>query len=232
MMELPPYRLPMFRSLLIHMWDRSKIFLKKMGGVILIGSVIIWCLSAFPFTVEYSKNYDAQIETASISYERRIQSAAGEQRLSLEKEREEMIQRLRRQKEAERLEKSLMGQIGKALAPVFAPLGIDWRGGVALLSGFVAKEIVVSTMGVLYAVDTGETSEALRDALQRSGMTPLAALSMMMFVLLYLPCLGTVAAIRRETGSVKWMLFSIGYSTSVAWLAAFCVYHGGRLLGY
>ena len=119
-----------------------------------------------------------------------------------------------------------------ALAPLFAPLGIDWRGGVALASGFVAKEIVVSTMGVLYAVDGDERSEALRQALRSSGMTPLSALSMMVFVLLYLPCLATVTAIRRETGSVKWMLFSIFYSTSVAWLMAFVVYQGGRLGGF
>jgi ferrous iron transport protein B len=125
-----------------------------------------------------------------------------------------------------------MGRIGKALAPVFAPLGIDWRGGVALLSGFVAKEIVVSTLGVLYAVDADEKSEALRTALRTSGMTPLSALSMMVFVLLYLPCLATVTTIRRETGSYKWMAFSILYSTSIAWLVAFMVYQVGKLLGF
>ncbi|MFO7687910.1 MAG: nucleoside recognition domain-containing protein, partial [Desulfobacterales bacterium] len=124
------------------------------------------------------------------------------------------------------------GRIGNALAPVFAPLGIDWRGGVALVSGFVAKEIVVSTLGVLYAAGESDDSDALRTALKASGMTPLAALSMMVFVLLYLPCLATVIAIRRETGSLKWMFFSIFYSTSVAWLAAFCVYQTGRLLGF
>jgi ferrous iron transport protein B len=110
---------------------------------------------------------------------------------------------------------------------VFAPLGIDWRGGVALLSGFVAKEIVVSTLGVLHAVDGDEKSEALRKALRTSGMTPLSALSMMVFVLLYLPCLATVTTIRRETGSYKWMVFSILYSTSIAWLVAFVVYQVG-----
>ena len=96
----------------------------------------------------------------------------------------------------------------------------------------VAKEIVVSTMGVLYAVDEEEPSDALRKALRKSGMTPLSALSMMVFVLLYLPCLATVTAIRRETGSVKWMLFSILYSTSLAWIMSFSVYQAGRLFGF
>jgi ferrous iron transport protein B len=115
---------------------------------------------------------------------------------------------------------------------VFEPLGIDWRGGVSLISGFVAKEIVVSTLGVLYATGEGEEEGALEKALVETGMTPLAALSMMVFVLLYLPCLATTAAVRRETGSYRWMFFSIGYSTSVAWVTAFLVFQGGRLLGF
>ncbi len=125
-----------------------------------------------------------------------------------------------------------IGRIGKISAPLFAPLGIDWRGGVALLTGFVAKEIVVSTLGVLHAVGDQDASEALANALRAAGMTPLSALSMMVFVLLYLPCLASIAAIRRETGSYKWMSFSIVYSTTVAWITAFIVYQGGKLLGY
>jgi ferrous iron transport protein B len=115
---------------------------------------------------------------------------------------------------------------------VFAPLGIDWRGGVSLLSGFIAKEIVVSTLGVLHATGEEDDEDALETALVESGMTPLSALSMMVFVLLYLPCLATTTAIRRETGSTRWMLFSIAYSTAVAWGMAFLVYQGGRLLGF
>ena len=102
-------------------------------------------------------------------------------------------------------------------------LGIDWKGGVALLTGFVAKEIVVSTLGVLYAADDASEPDALKKALLASNITPLSAFSMMVFVLLYLPCLATVAAIRRETRSLKWMLFSIVYTTSVAWSVSFVV---------
>jgi ferrous iron transport protein B len=134
--------------------------------------------------------------------------------------------------QSEQAEKSFIGHLGKAFAPLFAPLGIDWRGGVALLTGFVAKEIVVSTLGVLYAVGEEAKSEALKSALLVSGMTPLAALSMMVFVLLYLPCLATTTAIKKETGSVGWMLFSISYSTAIAWMVAFWVYQGGKLLGF
>ena len=124
-----------------------------------------------------------------------------------------------------------MGRIGKVVAPIFSPIGIDWRGSVALLTGFVAKEIVVSTMGILYAADERENSEALKNALLSSGMTPIAALAMMVFVLLYMPCLATLAAIRRETASLKWMIFSISYSTLLAWGMAFLVYQVGTMIG-
>jgi ferrous iron transport protein B len=132
--------------------------------------------------------------------------------------------------QTEHAEKSYMGRIGKVVAPVFEPIGVDWRGSVALLTGFVAKEIVVSTMGILYAADGNEDSEALKNALLSSDMTPLGALAMMVFVLLYMPCLATLAAIRRETASWKWMIFSISYSTILAWTAAFIVYQGGKII--
>jgi ferrous iron transport protein B len=231
-MELPPYRVPMLRSLLIHMWDRSKIFLKKMGGVILVGSIVIWVLTAFPRHEQYATGDTTEINNLLANFEARRAVADESEKLRLENEKEDAVSALLRAQQSEQTEYSLMGRIGKALAPVFAPLGIDWRGGVALLSGFVAKEIVVSTLGVLHAVDGDEKSEALRKALRTSGMTPLSALSMMVFVLLYLPCLATVTTIRRETGSYKWMVFSILYSTSIAWLVAFVVYQVGTMLGF
>ena len=231
-MELPPYRVPMLKSLIIHMWDRSKIFLKKMGKVILIGSIIIWALSAFPRNISYSIDYDSQRKKVIASYEARLTVAEKSARPQLEKGKEAALLAVDKIRQAEKAEKSFIGRIGKICAPLFAPLGIDWRGGVALLTGFVAKEIVVSTLGVLHAVGDEEDPEALKNSLQTTGMTPLSALSMMVFVLLYLPCLATTAAIRRETGSYKWMFFSIAYSTSIAWIMAMLVYQGGRLLGY
>ena len=232
-MELPPYRVPMARSVMIHMWERSKMFLKKMGNIILIGSVIVWALSAFPRTITDSK---ASLELEKLQQKemayRQTSAADDAARIALEKETADAIAAAKRVIQAEKIENSYMGRLGKMIAPVFTPLGIDWRGSVALLSGFVAKEIVVSTLGILYAADSNKDAEALRSALLSSGMTPLSAISMLVFVLLYLPCLATMAAIRRELRSWKWMLFSIGYSTSLAWVLAFLVFQGGKILGF
>jgi ferrous iron transport protein B len=229
-MELPPYRMPMAKSLLIHMWDRSKIFLRKMGKIILLGSVIIWALSFFPRDASFTRNYAAEIRQAAAAADARKAAAGDAERREIEEKFEETVAALRRMQKFEQTQNSYIGRLGRFVEPAFAPLGIDWRGGVSLISGFVAKEIVVSTLGVLYA--TGESAEegALEKALAEAGMTPLSALSMMVFVLLYLPCLATTTAIRKETGSYRWMFFSIGYSTAVAWMTAFLVYQGGRLL--
>ena len=230
-MELPPYRIPMIKSLLIHMWDRSKIFLKKMGGYILAGSVVVWTLTAFPHNISYSKNYDLEIEQVKTYFQTEIEAARESDKALLAQKQDVAVSELITEKKAEKAEKSFMGRIGKVVAPIFSPIGIDWRGSVALLTGFVAKEIVVSTMGILYAADEREDSEALKNALLSSGMTPSAALAMMVFVLLYMPCIATLAAIRRETASLKWMIFSISYSTLLAWGMAFLVYQGGTMIG-
>ncbi|MBW1740469.1 MAG: ferrous iron transport protein B [Deltaproteobacteria bacterium] len=232
-MELPPYRLPTFKGLLIHMWDRSKIFLKKMGGVILIGSVIVWSLSAFPRQVQFSKDYETEAAQIRAQYGASIAAAKGDDLERLSRERDKAISTLETVQAREKIEKSYIGRIGKVLAPMFAPIGMDWRGSVAVLTGFVAKEIVVSTMGVLYAAgaDEDEKSEALKVALKKSDMTPLSAYAMMAFVLIYVPCVATVAAIRRETNSWKWTAFSITYSTILAWLVAFVIYQGGKAIG-
>ncbi len=230
-MELPPYRVPMFKSLVIHMWDRSKMFLKKMGGVILIGSVVVWTLSAFPRDIDYSIDYDQKGQQIAADYDRRIAEARGPEFDALKKEKASSLRQLEHRRRFERAEKSYMGKIGKAIDPIFSPLGIDWRSSVALVTGFFAKEIVVSTLGVLYAVGEENESEALQQALQDSDMTPLSAYAMMAFVLLYVPCIATVTTIRQETGSSGWMLFSVVYSTALAWAVAFAIYQGGRLFG-
>ena len=162
-MELPPYRIPMIKSLLIHMWDRSKIFLKKMGGYILAGSVVVWTLSAFPLNISYSKNYDVEIEQIQTYFQTEIVAAQESDKALLAQKRDVAVAELITEKKAEKAEKSFMGRIGKIIAPIFSPIGIDWRGSVALLTGFVAKEIVVSTMGILYAVDEKDESEALQN---------------------------------------------------------------------
>ena len=225
-MELPPYRMPTFRSLLIHMWDRGKIFIRKMGGVILVGSVVIWTLGAFPREVRFSRDYDGEI--AALKARIASEGTGGAETEALG----ERITRLGREREAERIQASYIGRIGHALEPVFSPLGFDWRDAVALLTGFVAKEIVVSTLGVLHQVgaEEDETSEGLMEALRHSSMTPLTAYAFMAFVLIYTPCLGTIAVIRRETNSIKWPAFSVGYALVLAWVVSFAIVQGGRLL--
>ena len=203
-----------------------------MGGIILIGSIVVWSLSAFPRDITYSVDYIQQRnELTSLYNEQQLAAGTDKQQL-LEKEKIKQLDALSRAQKAEKAEKSIIGQTGKILSPIFEPIGIDWRGSVALITGFVAKEIVISTMGILYAVDSKDDSDALKYALSSSDMSRLSALSMMVFVLLYLPCLATVSAIKRESGSLKWTLLSIVYNTCIAWFAAFCVYQGGTLLGF
>ena len=187
---------------------------------------------AFKVYLEYKKEYQAKKATLMAQYQSRFDSASSDkERISLETKLKSALTSLDREKEVDHISQSYMGRIGKVIAPFFAPIGIDWRGGVALLTGFVAKEIVVSTLGVLYSAGGASEETALQLALRNSEMTPLAALAMMVFVLLYLPCMATVMAIKKETGSIKWMIFSIGYSTSMAWMAAFLVYQVGRFFG-
>jgi ferrous iron transport protein B len=190
--------------------------------------VIVWALSSFPRESATIREDAGAVAPGPAAVED-VLSGTGE---APGNAAEEAADELRRAEKAVHAENSYIGRLGRFIEPVFAPLGIEWRGAVALLSGFVAKEIVVSTLGVLYASGDGEEEGALEQALLASGMTPLSALSMMVFVLLYLPCLATTTAIRKETGSSRWMFFSIGYSTAVAWLGALLVYQGGRLLGF
>jgi len=231
-MELPPYRVPTLKSLLIHMWDRSKIFLRKMGGVILVGSILIWFLGAFPRHHELPSNYAGDKEPISNILAKEVNSEnseqmSGSQEIKAGQKDEGQVEALAR------LSQSYLGRLGQVIQPVFGPLGFDWRTSVAVVTGFVAKEIVVSTLGVLYAAgaDVSEESEALRRSLRGSGMTPLGAYTLMAFVLIYVPCLATVAAISRETNSWKWAAFSIAYSLALAWVVSFFIYQGGRLLG-
>ena len=219
-MELPPYRIPTIKGLLMHMWERGVIYLKKAGTIIFVGVLIIWVLSNFPWSPNYSKDYDTLIEQAQNN--------------------EEIVTQLENERAFEKLEMSYAGKMGKAIAPIFKPLGFDdWKLSVGLIGGFVAKEIVVGTLGTLHSVgEADEESENLRQKLQSQTrpdgskkFNPLAAYSIMIFVLLYIPCIAVIAAVKRETNSWKWPIFMVFYTTGVAWIASFIVYQGGRLLG-
>uniref|UniRef100_UPI0030791B59 ferrous iron transport protein B n=1 Tax=Phocaeicola coprophilus TaxID=387090 RepID=UPI0030791B59 len=187
-MELPPYRMPTSKSVLRHTWEKGAQYLKKMGGIIMIASIIIWFLGYYPNHSSY-------------------------------------------QTTAEQQENSYIGQIGKSIEPIIKPLGFDWKMGVGLLSGVGAKELVVSTLGVLYTNDGNLDDDALPERIaQQSDITPLIAFAYMLFTLLYFPCIATLAAIRQETGSWKWPLFAACYTTVLAWIVAFLVYQIGSFI--
>jgi len=222
-MELPPYRIPTLRNSLRHMWFKGSQYLKKMGGVILVASIIIWALGYYPKDIDYSVDYDQKIEQIT-------QSNAEDQ---------DKIQSIVNKKNAERQEKSYIGQIGKFVEPVMRPLGFDWKMSVSILSGVPGKEIVVSTMGVLYqAEDNGsDVHENLVVRLQNEKdkkgneiFTPLIAYTFLLFILLYFPCVATIIAISKEAGHWKWGLFAIFYTTALAWIISFLVYQTGTLI--
>jgi ferrous iron transport protein B len=222
-MELPPYRVPTGRSVLKHVVFRTELYLKKIGGIILIASVIVWILSYFPRTVEYSRDYSGEIEQISKSD-------------MPVKEKVESIDGIIAERKGEKQSMSFMGIIGKSIEPVMKPLGFDWRLSVSILSGLAAKEVVVSTLGVIFQADSNSGNKSLvskiqnqRDANGKNLFSPLAAFSFMLFILIYFPCIGVVAAIKRESGDWKWPAFIVFYTTGIAWLLSFIVYQTGRL---
>ncbi|MGC8764549.1 MAG: ferrous iron transport protein B [Brevinematia bacterium] len=202
-MELPPYRLPTTKSLLLHMWERGSVFLKKMGGVILFGSIIIWALGYFPEVKVFPPHI------------KELESIIGSE--TDEIKRESLIEKLEVEKKSFRLQNSYIGKIGKFIHPFFKPLGFSWKEGVTLLTGIVGKEVVVSTLSVLYNVKEGGNEE-LKEKMTSEGISKSVAFAFLVFVLLYVPCLATIAAIFRETSSVKWTLFSLFYGISVAYI--------------
>ena len=182
-MELPPYRMPTSKAIFRHTWEKGAQYLRKMGGVIMVASIIIWVLGYFP---RPSESMDL----------------------------------------AQQQENSYIGRIGKAIEPAIEPLGFDWKLGIGILSGVGAKELVVSSLGVLYADDAEADETTLA---QRLPITPLVAYGYMVFILLYFPCVATLAAIRQEAGSWKWAAFAAAYTTVLAWIMSFAVYQIGGL---
>ena len=222
-MELPPYRWPTPKAIWRHTWEKGKEYLKKMGGIILVASIIVWALGYFPHNDDLPH--------------------------------------------AQQQEQSYIGRMGKAIEPVFSPQGFNWKLDVSLLAGVGAKEIVASSIGVLYSGDDeiddddddddefsedtefSEDSEKytrlrqamlregitpmaayVRQAMLREGITPMAAYAYLIFILLYFPCVATIVAIKNETGSWRWALFAASYTTVVAWITSALVFQIGSLL--
>jgi ferrous iron transport protein B len=232
-MELPPYRVPTLKTTTRHMWHKGSLYLKKMGGIILVASVIIWALGYYP----------RDNKPLNHSYAQAIVHAGNEKFLSHSEtggnEQPVLPGDTAEETETERQKNSYIGQIGAFIEPVIAPLGFDWKMGVALLSGVAAKEIVVSTMGVLYHsnTDPDNTTESLGDKLQQQRnpdgsqvFTTASALSFLVFILLYFPCVAVIVAVKNESGHWKWALFTIFYTTGLAWIMSFLVYRAGILI--
>jgi ferrous iron transport protein B len=241
-MELPPYRMPTIRSTFKHMWSKASQYIKKMGGVIMIASILIWALGHYPVKVAYSRDYDGQKAAMVKKYEdqtRQIQDKAQLENARQIKDNE--LLSLDVGMKAEHQEKSYIGRIGKNIEPLIRPLGFDWRMGVCLLTGVAAKEIVVSTMGVIYQANDGdEYTTSLQDKIKHATYSngshkgkqvfnPLATLSFILFTLFYFPCIATVAAIYKESGSWKWAAFSVFYTTGLAWMVSLAVFQIGKL---
>ncbi|VBB07671.1 ferrous iron transport protein b c terminus [Lucifera butyrica] len=224
-MEMPPYHLPTLRSVFMHMWERSVLYLKKAGTIILAVSILIWFLTNYPNDVSYSKNY----EQAKAQIEQTVNT-----QLELEQPQKEELNQLDAEQAGEKLANSYAGRFGHFIEPLIKPLGFNWKMGVGLFAGFAAKEVVVSTMGTIYSSGSAEDdSSALQNALAADpSFSPLVAYTLMVFVLLYTPCIAAISVIKRETNSWKWMTFSMVYSTALAWIVSFLVYHAGLLLGY
>lgn len=229
-MELPPYRKPTLRNTSIHMWHKGQQYIKKMGTVILFASILIWALGYYPTNINYSTDYNSKIEAVKAN-----------KSLS-ENEKVQQISVLEMDMKSEHQEKSYIGQMGHAIEPIISPLGYDWKMGVSILTGLAAKEIIVSTMGILYQADDVKTANAdetlqskIKEQKHYSGVlkgqavfTPLVSFGFMLFILIYFPCVAVIAAIKKEA-NWGWAIFTMVYTTVIAWFVALITYQTGSL---
>lgn len=242
-MELPPYRMPTGRSVVKHIWIKSSSYLKKMGGIIMIASVLIWALTYFPQNKEANLNYQKDRSKIEKKYARLLSIETDSNdvmvRNRLSFQCDSALKIVTKQYEREHLENSYIGQIGKIIQPVMAPLGFDWRISVSLVSGLAAKEVVISSMSVLYQAADGNNGlvNKIRNEQYESGskigqnvFSVPVALSLLIFILLYSPCVATISALRSESGSWKWAAFSFFLSTVFAWFLGMLVYQTASIL--
>ncbi|PKP00632.1 MAG: ferrous iron transport protein B [Bacteroidetes bacterium HGW-Bacteroidetes-9] len=244
-MELPPYRTPTLRTILKHMWNRAEQYLRKIGGVILVASIIIWALGYFPRETSLDDTFDNKIATIHSRYSTAIMQTQQPQKLidELKEKENNEIREVINQKESNRQLNSYIGRLGHFIEPAMRPLGFDWKMSVAILTGVAAKEITIGTIGVLYQVGEGadENSASLITKIQQQTyhdgpkkgekvFTPLVAFSFMLFILIYFPCVAVVAAIKKESGDWRYAAFIVVYTTTLAYLASLLVYQVGSLI--
>jgi ferrous iron transport protein B len=236
-MELPPYRLPNARNVLQNMFNNGWEFLKRAGTVILAISIILWALTAFPRSLETVAPSPgiSQNQIAPGIQEPNNDIATDESQIA------EAEKKVAAEKQGAALRNSYAGQLGRLIEPVIEPLGFDWKIGVALIASFAAREVLVSTLSIIYNTGKEENEEseglmqAIRDAKRDDGAnvwTPLTAVTLMVFFVLAIQCMSTVAVVRRETNSWSWTIFMVVYMTVLAYAAAFLTFQSGKLLGF
>jgi len=285
-MEMPPYHMPTLRSVGIHMWERSVMYLKKAGTFILASSILIWFLTSFPQDVEYSQDYDAAKAEVTAMHEQTAATILDEaqlandedkdkvtaiydQMLALDEEHkgdppaeeeepayfealkadelypvawtlyvnhkaeEDEVKALDLQQGKEKIEQSYAAELGRFIQPIMEPLGFNWRINIAVIAAVAAKEVMVSTLGTIYAIEASEDdSTSLEEFLANDpDFNPAIGLALMVFALLYLPCLATMAVLKRETDSWKWFGAVFAYTSILAWVGAYIAVHLGRALG-
>lgn len=305
-MEMPPYHMPTLKNVLMHMWERAWLYIKKAGTFILAASVLIWFLATYPQDVQYSQDFDAAREQVTQTFDAKddallaqfgintsdgkdavmaivdeMTAATEEAEAAAEEEgddeetataeeaidektvevpeymssiranandkfdvawaiylnnqeRDEQISLLDQQEASEKIQGSYAAMIGKAIEPIMKPLGFDWKMSVSLVTALAAKEVMVSTLGTIYAVAADEDNEApLQVYLQQDpAFSPLVAVGLMTFVLIYPPCFAAMAVFKREAGGWKWLAFFFVYSNVLAWVCTFAVYRIGLLMGF
>jgi len=249
-MELPPYKRPLFRTVARHTWDRAGLFLKRAGTVILGINILLWFMATYPKDASVEKRYDTKRQTIRLALppsplngERAGVRGENAQTLSLSAEEQAAkLDAIDKAEAGEKLRHSFAGRLGNLIEPLIKPLGFDWKIGIGIVSSFAAREVFVSTMSLVYNVgeadDSDESTQTLAQTLREQThpdgspvYTTLVAVTLMVFYVFALQCVSTIAIVRRETNGWKWPVFQWLYMGALAWVLAFITYQGGRLLG-
>ena len=228
-LELPPYKRPMLGAVLRQMWDRSKLFLRRAGTVILGINILLWFLATYPRSSELEEQFSQRRAQWKQSVSNPPTAAETETGLQLDLE-----------EAGEKLRQSFAGRLGRVIEPTLKPLGFDWKIGIGIVTSFAAREVFVSTLSVVYNVGgDGENTASLAEVMKserrsdgRAMYTPLTGITLMVFYVFAMQCVSTVAVVRRETNSWKWPIFQTVYMTSLAWILAFLTYQIGTRLGF
>ena len=239
-MELPPYKRPVVRVTLRHMWDRSKQFLTRAGTVILGINIVLWFLATYPKSSKLDTQFEAQRTAITNSFNAvSLTTGTGGSSNQLAA-LQEQIEAVNQEESGEKLRHSFAGMMGRAIEPLIAPLGFDWKIGIGIVASFAAREVFVSTMSTVYNVgavddDLKNLEQTLQEQVRPDGTpvyTTLTAVTLMVFYVFAMQCVSTIAVVRRETASWKWPFFQWLYMGALAWVLAFITYHGGKLLGW